>query len=125
MIYKVFAFLLIVAVGIIPVSISHNDGVNIHIDIEEPEDTIRYGDDVVLRCSVSGLYRPYVIHWEYMIPDNTGITQWEKLNCTGPTYKFVLTEENANYCYRVVVTCSDDKYIASGFGTPTDLETDK
>lgn len=125
MIYKVFAFLLVVAVGIIPVSISHNDGVNIHIDIEEPEDTIRYGDEVVLRCTVGGLYRPYLIHWEYMIPNNTGITQWIDLGCTGYTYRFVLTEENANYCYRVVVTCNDEEYIASGFDTPTNLETSK
>ena len=125
MIYKVFAFLFVVAVGIIPVSISHNDGVSIHIDIEEPEDLIRYGDEVVLRCTVGGLYKPYLIHWEYMIPDSADIVQWKELNCTGDTYKFVLTKENANYCYRVVVTCNDEEYIASGFDTPTNLETYK
>lgn len=121
MIYKIFAFLLVIAVGIVPVTVSHNDGVDIRIEIEEPKGMIHSGDEVTLRCHVDGLSYPYIIHWQYVNSENNDTMQWQDIDCTGDTYRFVLTEENVGYYYRVIVTCDNDEYIATNFSTPTDM----
>ena len=102
MIYRIFAFLLIASLGVVPVSIAHNDGVDIHIEIVEPDGLIRFGDEVVLRCDISGLAESSIVQWQYMDPDER-ITRWRVLDCTDRTYKYVLTRENVNYYYRVIV----------------------
>lgn len=77
-----------------------NHDINAVIELEGPWDLVyRYGDEVVLACRVRGLIGDYVIEWEYSEDGEA----FRSLDCTGEYYKYVLTEENEGYEYRVLI----------------------
>ena len=86
--------------------------------MEEPEGTIKYNDVVKLRCVVDGADRPYFIQWQYMKDTNedSKLPLWENIDCVGEVYEYVLTEENIDYYYRVVLSFNNDEKA-----TKTDL----
>ena len=119
MLIRTFTFLLILALGIVPLTVSYNDGVSINIEIIEPDGIIHYGDTVKLRCNVGGIRVPYTIAWQYMTGDENA--SWESLNCSDEIYEFVLTPENEDYYYRVLILCDDDQFVVAA--TDTDIQT--
>ena len=123
----VFAFLILLAFGIIPLTIAHNHGVTIHIDIVDPEGEIHYGDTVRLKCYVDGV-ESYFISWQCLPvtgDDDDNTLSWKDLYCYDDEYEFILTRDNVNYLYRVIVATDDETYSTnSGEPTPSALPTD-
>lgn len=65
----------------------------------ENKGEIFFGDKVVLRAKVSDANAAYSIRWE--MDKGNG---WEAIGGEhDTTYDFVVSEENANYAYRVVL----------------------
>ena len=114
---RTFAFIVIIALGIAPLTISRNDSAGVHIEIVEPDGMIHYGDKVRLRCDVKGIRVPYTIAWQYMENDKDAL--WQSLDCTDEIYEFILTPENENYYYRVLIMCDDEHFVVAA--TDTDL----
>lgn len=107
---KAFAFLFVLSIGVLPLSTSYNDGTNIYIRMEN-EGMLHYKDTIVLLCCAEGIDEPYVIYWQYMDP-NEEIPEWRSLNYSGGKYEFILTPENVDYYYRVIVVRGDDQFNA-------------
>ena len=126
----VFAFLILLAFGIVPLTIAHNHGVTIHIDIVDPEGEIHYGDTVRLKCYVDGV-SSYFVSWQCLPvtgEDDDSTLSWKELYCYDDEYEFVLTKDNVNYLYRVIVAADDITYSTNSGepttpATPTDLHT--
>lgn len=118
---SIFVFMLLFAFGIAPISVSHNDDVSIHIGIVEPEGTLRFGEPVKLKCYVDGLNEPYTVHWQHIKAIDDNVPLWEDIGCTEDTYEFILTEENANEYYRVLVVCKEVEYTAASTPEGADM----
>ena len=60
---------------------------------------IYYGDEIILRAVIADATAAYTIRWEYN--DGQG---WEEIQGeTEAEYRFIVTQENAAYNYRVVL----------------------
>lgn len=78
-----------------PVSFS----AKVKIEMENTGD-IYYGDTITLKAVVSGANMDYSIRWE--VNDGSG---WKAISGAGAAeYSFVVTQANAGYAYRVVLT---------------------
>ena len=64
---------------------------------------IYIGDTVILRADVSNANAEYTISWEVC---EDGI-HWETVKSGTEDYSFVVTEENAGYAYRAVLTVAE------------------
>ena len=64
---------------------------------------IYIGDMVILRADVSNANAEYTISWEVC---EDGI-HWETVKSGTEDYSFVVTEENAGYAYRAVLTVAE------------------
>ena len=62
---------------------------------------IYFGDKVTLKATVKGAEKKVTIVWEYR---ETAKSDWKALGVKGEKYSFTVTEQNAAYEYRVVVT---------------------
>ena len=62
---------------------------------------IFYGDEVTLEAVIENATMAYTIRWEY---DDGGEDGWQEIaNEHGTRYKFIVTEENIGFDYRVVL----------------------
>ena len=61
---RIFAFIILIAFGIVPLSLSYDDGIGVHIEIIEPEGELHFNEPVRLKCFVDGLNDPYTIRWQ-------------------------------------------------------------
>ena len=104
---RIFTFLIIVAVGIMPISIAHNDGISIRIELIEPDGDIHFGDVIKLKCYVDGIDSEYLIQWQRLCVSDDIKSYWKNLDCIGDEYSFVLSKENIKDLYRVVVMALD------------------
>lgn len=121
---RIFIFIILVAFGVVPVSMSYDDGVGIHIEIIEPDGDLQFDEPVKLKCFVDGIDEPYTIRWQFLKVDSADdrvSDQWEDIDCSEDTYEFILTQESINYCYRVLVICNSREFSSGGTVTPTDL----
>ena len=75
---------------------------SVHIEMVTPTSELRYGEPVTLKCQMVEIPEPYAIQWQY----DRGDGEWVDIDCREELYSFVLTEENADFAYRVVVSCS-------------------
>lgn len=73
--------------------------VRVSIQLNSPVGILRYGDAVCLECVVDGIEGPYSISWEYSI---NGVDYFS-LGWHLPEYSYILTRDNIDYYYRVVV----------------------
>lgn len=73
--------------------------VRVSIQLNSPVGILRYGDAVCLECVVDGVEGPYSISWEYSI---NGVDYFS-LGWHLPEYSYILTRDNIDYYYRVVV----------------------
>jgi len=107
---KIITFLIALGIGMVPLASSSNNDVNVYIDFEDPDCILHYYEPVKLRCIVEGIDENYFVQWQYFDENaQNGIMPiWENVDCNGEVYEFVLTPENENYYYRVVVMCGDD-----------------
>ena len=64
---------------------------------------IYIGDTVILHADVSNANAEYTISWEVC---EDGI-HWETVKSGTVDYSFVVTEENAGYAYRAVLTVAE------------------
>ena len=120
---RIFVFIILVAFGIVPISLSYDDGVGVHIDIIEPEGELHFNEPVRLKCFVDGLDDPYTIRWQCLkvgFEDDNFIEQWEDIDCDEDEYEFILTPENINYYYRVLVLCINKEFTLDGTVASTD-----
>lgn len=99
----------IAMVGYTGVSIEE-EPVSITIEMITEEEMIDIGDVVTLHCDVSGVQEPYIIRWQYT--DDPEQEIYYDIDYAGEEYSFILTEENIDYFYRVlIVVSSDDEVI--------------
>ena len=115
-----FSFLILIAFGVVPLTIAYNHGVTIHIEIVEPHGEIHYGDRIRLRCNVDGV-DSYFLSWQCLrvTDDNDDTLSWEDLNFHDDEYEFILTKENVGYLYRVIVSTDIATYSTSSAETTT------
>ena len=71
--------------------------------------SITYGDSVTIYSSISdnGFYKDnpmYELRYQWQVSYDDGITYEDISNETNTTYTFIVTEENVNNYYRVMVT---------------------
>ena len=117
----IFSFLILIAFGIVPLTIAYNNGVTIHIEIAEPQGEIHYGDRVRLKCYVEGV-SSYFVSWQCLRvtgDDDDSALSWEDLYCYDDEYEFAMTKENMGYLYRVIVTADDEIYTTNSEETAT------
>ena len=71
------------------------------IVIDGPWDvTYKYGDEVILTCIIQGIISDYTIEWEYRVNEDSDFIS---LECHEEKYSYILTPENEEYEYRVVI----------------------
>ena len=69
------------------------------------EAPIYFGDTVELYATISGISSKYTLEWQY----NDGEHGWHVLeDVSGVSYKYVVTEENVDFGYRVVAYIKAD-----------------
>ena len=70
---------------------------------------IYFGDTVTLQLIVKDLNQEFTIRWQVWKHETDEEIWYDIDGVTGVTYSFVVTEENVNYEYRVVLTVQDDE----------------
>lgn len=86
-----------------PIAAEQNIEPKIEISIASPYGKIHFGDEVTLMCSVEGMDGvDYTIDWQYCTCSER--SDFINLNCHELLYTFVITRENVDYCYRVVIS---------------------
>lgn len=70
----------------------------------EGEGALYYGDFVTLTAKISNANRPFAIRWEVNRQDEEG---WQTIaGANGLNYSFLLTKDNVDYEYRVVLVAA-------------------
>lgn len=75
--------------------------ISVDIVVDAPEGMLKYGEPVTLRCVVDSDIGDYVVQWQR----SEDMLEWEDIECNEPEYSFILTEENDDYYYRVIIRC--------------------
>ena len=75
----------------------------VYIEIVNPPDILRIGDQITMRCVVVGLKdTEYNIQWQYC--RDLDLEEYQDIDCREPEYTFTASYENIGYYYRVIVT---------------------
>ena len=72
----------------------------IGIKVDTPRDEIEYGEPVVLRCVIEGMYQSYRIKWQHSVDK----INWVDVAYDSDTYELILSEDTAGTYYRVVIS---------------------
>lgn len=73
----------------------------------------KIGGRITLIASVKGISPPYTLQWQYSDGDS-----WQDItDAHGMTYDYVLSGENKNFTYRVLVSAQDGENSSRRAGT--------
>ena len=100
---KIITFMILFIMQALSLTAPQNsDDISARIEMVTPQEKLRYGDEVELRCIVEGEDPDECsIYWQYLTGKDD---YWRGMECTGERCVFILTEENAGYYYRVLIT---------------------